>query len=61
MSQGIATRKRKVDEKEQESPGTAFGIVTDAECFIFPKCLVDNEGIISLEMSKIVTIYYNKD
>lgn len=59
--ESVITRKRKVDEKEQESPGTAFGIVTDAECFIFPKCLVDNEGIISLETSKIVTINYNKD
>ena len=58
--QSVITRKRKVDEEEQESPRTAFGIVTDAEKFFFLKC-VDNEGKTTLEMSKRVIIDYNAE
>ena len=73
MEQGIAQcaiqlesvvdnyRKRKAEEIEevnQGRPGRAFGIVTDAEKFIFLKCLTSDEGIIGLEVSQHVSIDY---
>ena len=54
-------RKRKAEEIEevnQGRPERAFGIVTDAEKFVFLKCLISDEGIIGLEVSQHVSIDY---
>jgi len=57
----IITRKRQVDEGERDYPQKAFGIVSDAEKFLFLKCLVDSEGSISLEISPRVTVDYHAE
>ena len=54
-------RAKEIEEVNQDRPRRAFGIVTDAEKFVFLKCLISDEGRIGLEVSPHVTIDYRTE